>query len=120
MYRASPAEHLIPVEGIGGLSTRVDPMGAEITCQVRHVSRRGAPRDVVWALGVDGEAPVRIVRCVWATGTDPVAISTAYVPEAVAELLAGQDRDSFEGWRTAARVRISRGYLDTHRVLLAT
>jgi len=96
LYRASPAEYLIPVEGIGGLSTRLDPMGGEITCQARHVSQRGAPQDVAWALGVDGEALVRIVRCVWATGAEPVALSTAYVPEAVAESVAARDLDSFE------------------------
>ncbi len=97
LYRASPAEYLIPVEGIGGLSTRLDPMGGEITCQARHVSQREAPQDVAWALGVDGDAPVRIVRCVWVTGAEPVAISTAYVPEPVAESLVGADPDSFEG-----------------------
>jgi DNA-binding GntR family transcriptional regulator len=96
LYRASPAEYLIPVEGIGGLSTRLDPMGGEITCQARHVSQRGAPQDVAWALGVNGEAPVRIVRSVWVTSAEPVAISTAYVPEAVADTLVGQDLDSFE------------------------
>jgi DNA-binding GntR family transcriptional regulator len=96
LYRASPAEYLIPVEGIGGLSTRLDPMGGEIACQSRHVSQRGAPQDVAWALGVEGEAPVRIVRCVWTVDAEPVAISTAYVPEAVADSLAGSDQDSFD------------------------
>jgi DNA-binding GntR family transcriptional regulator len=96
LYRASPAEYLIPVEGIGGLSTRLDPMGGEISCQARHVSQRGAPQDVAWALGVDGDSPVRIVRCVWATSAEPVAISTAYVPEAVADSLVGEDLESFE------------------------
>jgi len=96
LYRASPAEYLIPVEGIGGLSTRLDPMGGEIACQSRHVSQRGAPQDVAWALGVEGEAPVRIIRCVWTVDTQPVAISTAYVPEAVAESPVGPDADSFE------------------------
>jgi len=96
LYRASPAEYLIPVEGIGGLSTRLDPMGGEITCQARHVSQRGAPQDVAWALGLDGAAPVRIVRCVWATGAEPVALSTAYVPEAVAESVVAVDLESFE------------------------
>jgi DNA-binding GntR family transcriptional regulator len=97
LYRASPAEYLVPVEGIGGLSTRLDPMGGDIACQARHVSQRAAPQDVAWALGVDGETPVRIVRCVWAAGAEPVAISTAYVPEAVADRLVGQDLESFEG-----------------------
>jgi DNA-binding GntR family transcriptional regulator len=96
LYRASPAEYLIPVEGIGGLSTRLDPMGGELTCQARHVSQRAAPQDVAWALGVDGETPVRVVRCVWATGAEPVALSTAYVPEAVADSVAAQDLESFE------------------------
>jgi DNA-binding GntR family transcriptional regulator len=83
LYRASPAEYLIPVEGIDGLSTRLDPMGGEIACQARHVSRRAAPQDVAWALGTEGEGEVRIIRCVWAVGAEPVAISTAYVPGAV-------------------------------------
>ena len=96
LYRASPAEYLIPVEGIGRLSTRLDPMGGEITCQARHISQREAPQDVAWALGVDGEAPVRIVRCVWVAGAEPVAISTAYVPESVADSLIGADLESFE------------------------
>ena len=96
LYRASPAEYLIPVEGIGGLSTRLDPMGGEITCQARHISQREAPQDVAWALGVGGHAQVRIVRCVWAAGAEPVAISTAYVPESVADSLIGEDLASFE------------------------
>ena len=96
LYRASAAEYLIPVEGVGGLSTRLDPMGGEIACQSRHVSQRGAPQDVAWALGVEGEAPLRIIRCVWAVDAEPVAISTAYVPEAVANSLTGEDQDFFE------------------------
>jgi DNA-binding GntR family transcriptional regulator len=82
LYRASPAEYMIPVEGIDGLSTRLDPMGGEITCQSRHMSQRAAPQDVAWALGTEGVGEVRIVRCVWAVGAEPVAISTAYVPGA--------------------------------------
>ena len=96
LYRASAAEYLIPVEGVGGLTTRLDPMGGEIACQSRHVSQRGAPQDVAWALGVDGQAPLRIIRCVWTVDAEPVAISTAYVPEAVADSLTGGDQDSFE------------------------
>ena len=96
LYRASPAEYLIPVEGVGGLTTQLDPMGGEIACQSRHVSQRAAPQDVAWALGVEGEAPLRIIRCVWAVDAEPVAISTAYVPEAVANSLTGEDQDSFE------------------------
>lgn len=93
VYRASPAEYLIPVEGIGGLSTRLDPMGAEITCQVRHVSKRAMPGDVARALGVGQDAAARTVRCVWAAGGEPAAVSTAYMLEAVAGSLADEDLD---------------------------
>jgi len=97
LYRASQAEYLIPVEGIGGLATRLDPMGGEITCQSRHVSQRDAPQDIAWALGTGGEAPVKVVRCVWAAGAVPVAISTAYVPEAVITELTDAEAETFEG-----------------------
>jgi DNA-binding GntR family transcriptional regulator len=94
LYRASPAEYLIPLEGVGGLSTRLDPMGGEISRSAQHVSLRAAPQDVAWSLGVTGETPVRIVRCAWVVGSEPVAISTAYVPGAVAES-ATSEPDTF-------------------------
>jgi DNA-binding GntR family transcriptional regulator len=81
LYRASPADYWIPVEGAGGLATRLDPMGAAITCQTRHVSRREAPQDVAWALGLAAGAPIRVVRCVWSAAGEPAAVSTAYLPE---------------------------------------
>ena len=87
LYRASQAEYLIPVEGIGGLRTRLDPMGGDITCQSRHVSQRDAPQDIAWALGTGGGMPVRILRCVWSAAGEPVAISTTYVPETFAAQL---------------------------------
>jgi DNA-binding GntR family transcriptional regulator len=93
LYRASPAEYLIPVEGIDGLSTRLDPMGGEIACRARHVSRRAAPQDVAWALGAEGEGEVRIIRCVWAVGAEPVAISTAYVAGAAPREAGEPDAD---------------------------
>ncbi len=85
LYRASAAEYLIPLEGVGGLSTRLDPMGGEISCAARHVSLRAAPQDVAWSLGVAGANPVRIIRCAWSAGAEPVAISTAYVPGPAAD-----------------------------------
>ena len=100
LYRASAAEYLIPVEGIGGLSTRLDPMGGEISCTARHVSLRAAPQDVAWSLGVDGGNLVRIVRCAWAIAAEPVAVSTAYVPGRLAGGVADQP-DTFEAIVTA-------------------
>jgi DNA-binding GntR family transcriptional regulator len=95
LYRASPAEYLIPVEGIGNLATQLDPMGGEISCQARHVSQRDAPQDVAWALGAAGQGEVQIVRCVWSVGAEPVAISTAYVPGLAPGALA-EDPTSFQ------------------------
>ena len=71
LYRASPADYWIPVEGAGGLGTRLDPMGSAITCQTRHVSRREAPQDVAWALGLATGAPIRVIRCVWVIAASP-------------------------------------------------
>ena len=79
LYRASPAEYWIPVEGAAGLGTRLDPMGGEIACQTRHVSFREAPQDVAWTLRLPAGAPVRVVRCVWVSEGDPAAVSTAYL-----------------------------------------
>ena len=81
LYRASPAEYQIPIEGVGGLSTTVDPMGSSISCQAKHVSRRPAPQDISWALGLDPGTQVRVIRCLWTSGGSPVAMSTAYVPQ---------------------------------------
>ena len=81
LYRASPADYWIPVEGAGGLGTRLDPMGIPIACQTRHVSRREAPQDVAWALGLAAGAPIRVVRCVWSAAGEPAAVSTAYLHE---------------------------------------
>jgi DNA-binding GntR family transcriptional regulator len=81
LYRASPAEYRIPIEGVAGLTTSVDPMGSAIVCRARHVSLRRAPQDIGWALGLGPEAEVRVVRCLWTSGDAPAAVSTAYVPQ---------------------------------------
>ena len=90
LYRASPADYWIPIEGTGGLGTRLDPMGGAITCQSRHVSRREAPQDVAWALGLPVGAPIRVIRCVWSAAGDPAAVSTAYLHDPAAD----EDTDS--------------------------
>jgi DNA-binding GntR family transcriptional regulator len=80
LYRSSPADYWIPVEGVTGLGTRLDPMGGSVDCQARHISQRDAPQDIAWAIGVPMGAPVRVVRCVWTAAGVPAAISTAYLP----------------------------------------
>jgi DNA-binding GntR family transcriptional regulator len=92
LYRASPADYWIPVEGAAGLGTRLDPMGGTIACQTRHVSRREAPQDVAWALHLPSGAPIRVIRCVWVSAGDPAAVSTAYLSEP-----AGGEEDTGPG-----------------------
>ena len=92
LYRASPADYWIPVEGAGGLGTRLDPMGGTIACQTRHVSVREAPQDVAWALHLPSGAPIRVVRCVWVSEEDPAAVSTAYLSEPLAGRTASPSR----------------------------
>jgi DNA-binding GntR family transcriptional regulator len=91
LYRASPADYWIPVEGAGGLGTRLDPMGSTIVCQNRHVSRRAAPQDVAWALGLPTGTQIRVVRCVWSADGDPAAVSTAYLHDTSADQDAEED-----------------------------
>ena len=108
LYRASPAEYQIPIEGVTGLSTTVDPMGSAIVCQAKHLSRRPAPQDIRWALGLAPGAQVQVVRCLWTSGGSPVAMSTAYLPQsagprqpAAPRVSAPQDADSESGWLPA-------------------
>ena len=94
LYRTSPADYWIPVEGAAGLSTRLDPMGGAIVCQTRHVSRREAPQDVAWALRLPSGAPIRVVRCVWVAEGDPAAVSTAYLNGPLTEEDAESDQET--------------------------
>lgn len=79
MYRASPAECLIPVHGVPKLGACVDPMGGEISCRNRKVSWRRVPEDIGWALGVGPAESVCAVRCHWSVNGEPAAISTTYL-----------------------------------------
>ncbi len=97
LYRASPADYWIPLEGAAGLGTRLDPMGGTIACQTRHVSRREAPQDVAWALHLPAGAPVRVVRCVWVSEGDPAAVSTAYLNGPLADEDTDHDQDADQG-----------------------
>ena len=107
LYRASPADYWIPLEGAAGLGTRLDPMGGTIACQTRHVSRREAPQDVAWALRLPSGAPVQVIRCVWVSEGEPAAVSTAYMNGSLADEDAdpGQEEDewlsSFGAMQTA-------------------
>ena len=52
VYRASPADYLIRLEGLPDLNATIDPMGAPIECVSRHTSQRRVPEDIGGALGL--------------------------------------------------------------------
>jgi len=84
LYRASPAEYLIPVQGVPRLGAQVDPMGSDVTCRSRKVSWRRVPEDIGWALGVTPADSVCAVKCHWSVNGEPAAISTTYLTRDVA------------------------------------
>ncbi len=97
VYRASPAEYRVPLEGIFGLSSHVDPMGGQLACKSRHTTTRRPPEDIGRALGLAPGEPVLAVRCVWTVGGEPGALAATYLPERAAAALgvlpAGQPGD---------------------------
>ena len=86
VYRASPAEYLVPLAGLAGLLSYVDPMGGELTCRSRRVSARRVPEDVGQALGLPPGDSVLLVRCLWLVGGEPGALSATYLPQRLASL----------------------------------
>jgi DNA-binding GntR family transcriptional regulator len=89
LYRASPAEYLICLEGVPGLTSYVDAMGGEFTCRSRQASWRLPPEDIGWALRVTAAEPVCVVRFLWAAGGEPAAFTTTYIPADIAGRPAG-------------------------------
>jgi hypothetical protein len=87
VYRASPAEYRVPLEGIFGLSSHVDPMGGQLACKSRHTTMRRPPEDIGRSLGLDPGEPVLAVRCVWTVGGEPGALAASYLPERAAAAL---------------------------------
>jgi hypothetical protein len=84
VYRASPAEYWVPLEGVFGLVSRVDPMGGQLACASQHTSLRRSPEDVGRSLGLAPGEQVLCVRCVWTVGGEPGALAVSYLPERVA------------------------------------
>ena len=80
LYRASPADYWIPVEGATGVGTRLDPMGSPVECHAWHESDREAPQDVAWSVGVPAGDVVRVIRSVWTLADEPAAVATTYLP----------------------------------------
>jgi hypothetical protein len=89
VHRVSPAEYLIPLEGVPGLHSRIDPMAGGLTCRTRQTSWRRVPEDIGWALHIDPAGQVWVVHTVWAAADEPAAYVTAYLPADTALAIPG-------------------------------
>jgi DNA-binding GntR family transcriptional regulator len=97
VHRVSPAEYLIPLEGIPGLHSRIDPMAGELSCRTRQTSWRRVPEDIGWALRIDPAGQVWVVHTVWAAGDEPAAYVTTYLPSDAAGAIPGVDPPGADG-----------------------
>ncbi len=79
LYRLSPAEYLISIEGVPGLAARADPMGVQIALRSRQASWRQVPEDIGWALQIPPADPVGVIRVQWTANGEPAAFSTTYL-----------------------------------------
>lgn len=91
LYRASPAEYLIPLEGTPRIASHLDPMGAKITCRSRQVSWRRVPADIGWVLGVPPGGSACVVRLLWTADGEPAALATTYLSRHIAGRPADKD-----------------------------
>jgi DNA-binding GntR family transcriptional regulator len=111
VHSISPAECLIPLGGVPGLRSRIDPMAGELTCRSRRAAWRRVPENISWALGVDAGEKMCVVHTIWTAGGEPAASATTYLPADVARapdaprLNAAEPGISPEG-ETAERARV--------------
>jgi len=91
VHRVSPAEYLIPLEGVPGLHSRIDPMAGELTCRTRQTSWRRVPEDIGWALHIDPAGQVWVVHTVWVAAEEPAAYVTTYLRADTALAIPGVD-----------------------------
>jgi len=99
LYRASPAEYLIPLDGTARLGTRVDPMGGNLSCLSYTVSWRPAPDDAARALCIAPGDPVGVLQLAWGLNDKPAAVSTTYLTSNLAHPRTPAD------WLSAAAER---------------
>jgi hypothetical protein len=78
LYRASPADYLLRLEGMPGLTSYIDPMGAVISCRSFHVSCRRPPEKIALALGIEPDA-IYVLRLMWTANGQPAALATTYL-----------------------------------------
>ena len=96
LYRASPVNYLIRLEGMPGLGSHIDPMGAVITCHSFHVSSRRAPEKIALALGIGPES-VCVARLTWTANGQPAALATTYLTSLPPGLAMGEQPQPHDG-----------------------
>jgi hypothetical protein len=108
LYRVSPVEYLIPLEGVPGLGTLADPMGGQLVCQSCQASLRQVPGDIGWALRVPSADQVGVIRTQWTTAYgEPAAFCTTYLlRDIAAPFLTARPRDRGEGSGTAVSMTL--------------
>lgn len=90
VFRASPAEYRLTLEGLPGLATQVDPMGGQLACKSRNVARRRPAEDVARVLGTPPGKDLLTVRCLWTVGGEPAAYTASYLPPEMESLASEQ------------------------------
>lgn len=93
LYRASPADYLIRLEGMPGLDSHIDPMGAVITCRSFRLSSRRAPEKIALALGIKSQS-VCVARLTWTANGQPAALVTTYLTSPPPGLAMGEQPTS--------------------------
>lgn len=96
VYRASPAESLITLDGLPCLGSRIDPMGTTLTLASRHVLRRNVPEEITHALQLPPGSGTCAIQSTWATDGTVTAVSTTYLPASLAAVLV-PDGDAAAG-----------------------
>jgi hypothetical protein len=87
VYRASPAEFLITLEGVPCLGSRIDAMGTVLTQASRQVLRRAVPQEITSALRLPRKSGACAVQSTWATDGTVTAVSTTYLRASFASAL---------------------------------
>jgi hypothetical protein len=86
VFRASPAEYLVPMAGLAGLASAIDPMGGTLTRRSRLVPCRRVPDGTARALRIAPGETVLVIESLWRLGGEPGALSATYFPERLASM----------------------------------
>jgi DNA-binding GntR family transcriptional regulator len=87
LRRAGPAEYVISMGRVPGLSSFIDPMDHRVANAGVRTSHGRAPGEIADALGLVRGAQVRVCRRLWTADDEAAATSVTYVPDEHADLI---------------------------------